>query len=126
MAQVMKMKITNFQLDTAAPKRCSDRSAIARKNALVPTTAQSALLLDNLPSIVAGGGEKWDALIVAFLFSRIFAISNEKHFGPSLDIGPSNGANLLLAHRSCDSETDDLPNRSKLPRLGFEMVDKLI
>jgi hypothetical protein len=59
-------------------------------------------------------------LIVSALAPWILAISDEQHLSFRIEIGPFDATDLILAHRRCNSETDDPADRNLLSRVGVE------
>jgi len=76
MPQIMKMKISNFQVSALPTKRRADRSAIVREDSAAQVFGSLALLLNDGESIVPTDIKERNALVVSVLAARIFTISD--------------------------------------------------
>jgi hypothetical protein len=124
--KVMKVKVGNLQVLALSAERGANRSAIVREYAAEAFSCESALLVYERACVVAADIEEGYALIVSALSSWILAVPDEQHLRFGVEIGPFDPADLFLAHRRGDGESDNSTQRDLLARIGLERRDEAV
>jgi hypothetical protein len=78
------------------------------------------LLFDDRAGVIAADVEKWDALVVSVLATRVLAVSYQEHLVGRIEIRPCDTTYLLLAHCGCNSEPNDATQRNLLSYIAFK------